>query len=113
VGADVDRAGEASRYGTVAGMNCVHALGVRPAFLGDGESIVDPDPFDHQDAIVGFDLADRLDQVALGIDFDLTRLQRACKRARQSPAGGRDDVVERRCMRWILRRIDTVMLGYL
>jgi hypothetical protein len=93
-------------------MNAMHALCVRPPFLRDGEAIIDPDPFDHQDALVGFDLADRLDLVALRIDVDLTRFQRAGKGARQSPTGRRDDVVERRCMRWILRRIDTVMFGY-
>jgi hypothetical protein len=93
-------------------MNFVHALGVRPPRLRDGEAVFDPDPFDHQDAVVGFDLADRLDLVALRIDVDLTRLQRAGERASQSPAGRRDDVVERRCMRWVLRRIDTVVLGH-
>ena len=93
-------------------MNFVHALSVRSPFLGDGEAIIDPDPFDHQDAVVGFDLADRLDLVALRIYVDLTRFQRAGKRARQSPAGRGDDVVERRCVWWVLRRIDAVALGY-
>jgi hypothetical protein len=112
VGGDVDRSGEASSYGTEAGVNFVHAFGVGSPFLRDSDAIIDPDPFDHQDAVVGFDLPDRLDLVALRIDVDLTRFQRAGERARQSPPGRRDDVVERRCVRWILRRIDAVMVGY-
>jgi hypothetical protein len=93
-------------------VNFVDAFGVGPPFLRDSEAIMDPDPFDHEDAVVGFDLADRLDLVALRIDLDLTRLQRARKRSRQSPAGRRDYVVERRGMRWILRGVDPVVLGY-
>jgi hypothetical protein len=112
-GADVDRSGEASSYGTEAGVKLVHAFGVRPPFLRDGEAIIDPDPLDHEDAVVGFDLPDRFDLVALRIDLDLTRFQRAGKGARQSPAGCRDYVVERRCMRRILRRFDAVVLSYL
>jgi hypothetical protein len=80
-GADVDRSGEASSYRTEAGVNFVYALGVGPPFVRDGEAVVDRDPFDHEDAVVGFDLAGRLDLVALRIDLDLTRLQRAGKRA--------------------------------
>jgi hypothetical protein len=49
--------------------------------------------------VLDLHLADRLDLELLGIDVDLTRFQRAGEGARQSPAGGRDDVVERRRVR--------------
>jgi hypothetical protein len=52
------------------------------------------DALDHQDVILGFDLADRLGVVGLWIDFDLTRFQRAGERAGQSAAGCGDYVVE-------------------
>jgi hypothetical protein len=45
------------------------------------------DPLDNQDALLVLDVSERLDLVALRIDLDLTRLQRAGERAGQSPAG--------------------------
>jgi hypothetical protein len=111
LGADVDRRGEASGYWAEARMNAVHSLCVRPSLLGDREPIVDSDSLDHEDAVVGLDLAGRLDLVALGIDLDLTRLQRVGKGAGQSASGRRNDVVKRRGVRRILPRIDAVMLS--
>jgi hypothetical protein len=113
MGADVDRAGEASRHRAEAGMNVVHSLGFGSSFLGDCESIVDSDPLDHEHPVVGLDLPGRLNLVALRIDLDLTRLQRACKRAGQSATGRRNDIVKRRRVRRVLGWIDPVVLGYL
>ena len=76
------------------------------------QPVVDSDPFDHQDAVVGFDLSGGLDFVLLGIDLDLTRLQRAGKRAGQSPTGCCHDVIKRRGVRGVLCRIDAVVLGH-
>jgi hypothetical protein len=61
--------------------------------------------------ILGLDLADGLDVVAPRIDFDLTRLQRAGKRAGQSAAGCGDYVVERGRVRRVAVGIDAVVLG--
>jgi hypothetical protein len=94
-------------------MERVDTFGVCPPFLGDCEAIVDPDALDHENAIVGFDLAGGVDLVALGIDFDVTRLQRAGERARESPAGCRDDVIERRGVGRKSRWVDAVVLGNL
>jgi hypothetical protein len=57
------------------------------------------------------DLADRLDLVALRIDLDLTRFQRAGEGAGQSPTGGGHDVIERRRMRRVLLGPDAIVLG--
>jgi hypothetical protein len=111
-GADVDSALEAARDRAEPGVERVHPLGFFSAFIGDREPVAHVDAFDEQHAVLGLDLANGLDLIALGIDLDLTRLQRAGKRASQSLTGRRDDVVQRRCMRWMLRRLDTVMLGY-
>jgi hypothetical protein len=49
----------------------------------------------------------------LGIDLDLTRLQRAGEGASQSAAGGGHHVVECRGVGWVLLRPDAVVLGHL
>jgi hypothetical protein len=111
MGADVDRAADASGYRAEAGVNVVHSFHVRLAVRRNREPIIDPDPFDYEDPVVSFDLPGRLDLVPLRINLDLTRLQRACKRAGQSAAGRCDDVVKRRGARRVLPRIDAVVLG--
>jgi len=58
-------------------------------------------------------LADRLNLIALRVDFDLTRFQRAGKSARQSAAGRGDHVVKRRGVGRILLSRDAVVLGHL
>ncbi len=92
---DLDRAGEATRHRTETGVEAVDPLRVCPAVLCDRQPIVDPDSLDDQDAVLGLDLPDRFDLVAPWINFDLTRLQRAGERARQS-ATGRSDHISRR-----------------
>ena len=69
------------------------------------------DALDDEHPILDLDLADRLDLVALRIDFDLTRFQRAGEGAGQSAAGRGHDVVERGCVRRVRFRIDPIMLG--
>jgi hypothetical protein len=113
LGADVDRPREASRHRAGAGMNVVDPFGVVPSLCGHPKPVVDPDPLYHQNAVLGLDLPGRFDLVALRIDLDLTRLQRARKRAGQSATGRRDDVVKRRRVRRVLRRVDAVVLGHL
>jgi hypothetical protein len=68
------------------------------------ESVMDGNALDHQHAVLSLDLADRLDLEPLTPNLDLTRFQRAGEGARQSPAGGCDDVIKRRGVRWILVR---------
>jgi hypothetical protein len=89
----------------------MHPLGLLALFLGDRKPVADVNALDHQNTIVGFDLPDRLDVVAVGIDFDLTRLQRAGERARQSAAGSCHDVIERGRMGRVVLGSDAVMLG--
>jgi hypothetical protein len=72
----------------------MHPLHLLPPVRRHRDPIIDADPLDNQHAILGLDLADRLDLVALWIDLDLARLQRAGERARQSPPGGSHHVVE-------------------
>jgi hypothetical protein len=86
-------------------------LGIGTAILRHGKPVLHRDALDHEHAIVILDLADRLDLVALRIDFDLTRLQRAREGARQSAAGGGHNVVERRRVRRVLVRLDAIVLG--
>jgi hypothetical protein len=69
------------------------------------------DALDHEHAILGLDLADGPDVVAVRIDFDLTRLQRAGKRAGQSAASCGDNVVERDRVGRVAVGIDAVVLG--
>ncbi len=95
-------------------MEAVNALHLVAAVLRDaGQAVVDGDPPDHQDVVLVKDIPDRLNLVGVMLDFDLTRLQRAGERAGQSPPGGRHDVVERRRVRWEVRRGDAVVLGHL
>jgi hypothetical protein len=108
---DLDRAREATRHRTETGVEAVCPLRVCPAVRRDRQPIVDRDPLDDQNAVLGLDLPDRFDLVLLWIDLDMTRLQRAGERARQSAPGRGDDVVERRRMRWVLLRPDAVVLG--
>jgi hypothetical protein len=71
------------------------------------------DAFDEQHAFLGLDLANGLDLIPLGIDLNLTRLQRAGEGASQSAAGSSHDVVECGRVRRVLLRTDTVVLGHL
>jgi hypothetical protein len=80
-------------------MEPVDALGLLAPVLRDREPVAHGDAPDDQDLVVEHDLADRLDVVALWIDLDLTRFQRAGEGAGQSAAGGGHDVVERRRVR--------------
>ena len=59
------------------------------------EREADVDSSDHQHAVLGLDLADRLCGQSSFSGGDLTRLQRASEGAGQSPGGGSDHVVER------------------
>jgi hypothetical protein len=92
-------------------MNIVRSFGVIPSLGGDRKPVVDSDPLDHQNAVLGLDLPGRFDLVALRTDLDLTRLQRAGDRAGRSAIGRRDDVVKRRSVWRVLRRVDAVVLG--
>jgi hypothetical protein len=69
------------------------------------------DAADHQHLVLELDLTDRLNLVALRVDFDVTRLQLAGAGAGQSPAGRGDHIVERGCVRRVLLRRDAVVRG--
>src|SRR5260370_19236646 len=77
----------------------------------DAESVANVDAFDHQHAVLEFDLAGRVALESAFASRDVTRLQRASEGAGQSAGGGRDDVVERsRTLRLCSCR-HTVVLG--
>ena len=76
-------------------MEAVYALGILAAVVGHGQAIAHGDALEHEDALAVDHLAGGPDLVPIKIDFDMTRLQRACERAGQSAAGRRDHVVER------------------
>jgi hypothetical protein len=73
---------------------------------------LDADPLDHQHAVLDLDLAPALDVVGVPLDFDLTRLQRAGKGARQSADGRGHHVVEGGRLRRSLLGINAVVLGH-
>ena len=94
--ADRDRAGDrtvdrAARLVMVEGAGDLFAVGVGV----EREREADVDSSDHQHAVLGLDLADRLCGQSSFSGGDLTRLQRASEGAGQSPGGGSDHVVER------------------
>ncbi len=64
-----------------------------------------------EDAAVLFNFAPNLTGQIRRLNDDLARCQRAGKGARESPAGGRDDVIEGGRVRLQNRRIDPVVFG--
>jgi hypothetical protein len=110
---DLDAAVEAAGHGAGARVPALHALGVRATVLRDGKPVVDGDALEDQDAVAVEHLTGRLDLETLGIDFDLTRFQRAGERAGQSPAGRRDHIVQRGRARREAVRWHAVVLGHL
>jgi hypothetical protein len=92
-------------------VEAVHALDLVAAILRHAEAIAHDDAPDHEHLVLELDLTDRLDLIALRIDFDLTRFQRAGEGAGQSPAGRGYDVVERGGVRRVLLGGDAVVRG--
>jgi hypothetical protein len=111
--ADVDRTLEAARDRTETRVEGVHPLGLRSPLGRDREPVTHVNALDDQYAVLGLDLADGLYVVALRIDFDLTRLQRAGEGASQSAPGGGHHVVQRSGARRVLVGPNTVVLGNL
>lgn len=91
----------------------MHALDLVSPFRSHGQSIADVDAFDHQHPVLGLNLPGRLDFVALRVDFDLARLQRAGEGAGQSPPGSGHHVVERGCVRRVILGAHAIVLGNL
>lgn len=94
-------------------MEAVHALDLLPPTLGNTEPIANGDAANHENLVIEHNLADRFDLVALRINIDLTRLQRAGERARQSAASRGHHVVERGRVGPVLIRADAVVLRHL
>ena len=91
----------------------MHPLSFLAAFLGDRKPVAHVDAFDDQHAVLSLDLPNGLHLVALGIDLDLTRLQRAGEGASQSAAGCGHYVVQCGGVGWVLLGPDAVVLGHL
>jgi hypothetical protein len=111
-GLDVDPAGEASGHRAEAWVEAVDALDLLAPVVGDAaQPVGHDDALDDQRRVLQNDLADRLDVEVIPVNIDVTRFQRAGKGARQSPARGRDDIVQRRRARGKLVGADAVVLG--
>jgi hypothetical protein len=108
---DVDGSLQAPRDRAEAGVEAVDALDFVSTLSGDAEPVANRDPLDHQYAVLCLDFAERLDVVLIGINIDLTRLQRAGKGAGQSACGGSDNVVQRRRVGRVLIGAYAVVLG--
>ena len=90
----------------------VHPLHRIASIAGRDEPQDDVNPADDEDALLRFDFPDDIRRQLAAARVNLARLQRAAKRAEESTAGRRDDVVERRGVRFgERRRIDLVVFG--
>ena len=69
------------------------------------------DALDDEHLFLEHHLADCLDLIALRIDIDVARFQRAGEGAGQSAASGSHHVVQRRCVRGVLVGADAVVLS--
>src|SRR6266545_4766911 len=81
--------------------------------LIDAQRVLDVDPLDDEHAVLVFDLAASLSREPARARRNLTRLQRASERPRESPARRRDDVVERRRVLGLAAAIDAVVVCHL
>ena len=110
-GAHIDPSLQAARDGTEPSMEIMHALRLLTPIRGHRKAVVDRDALDHEHLVLGLYLADSLHFEPFRLDLDLTRLQRAGESARQSAAGGGNDIVECRRMRRELARRNPVVLS--
>jgi hypothetical protein len=94
-------------------MEAMDSLGLLASVLRDLQPVGHRDALDDEHAIVVHDLADRLGLQAVPIRLNVTRLQRASEGAGQSPARGRDDVVERGGVGRKILGAHPVVLGHL
>jgi hypothetical protein len=93
-------------------MEAVDALDLLAPVVGDAaQPVGHDDALDDQRLVLKNDLADRYDAEIIRVNIDVTRFQRAGKGARQSPARGRDDIVQRRRARGKVVGADAVVLG--
>jgi hypothetical protein len=88
-------------------------LGLRALVAWHLHPVVHSNPLDHQHPVLDLDLAPGLDVVGVPLNFDLTRLQRAGKGARQSAGGRGHHVVERGGLGRELLGVHAVVLGHL
>jgi hypothetical protein len=91
----------------------VNSLYLRAPFLGCRHAVVGRYALDHEHPITVEDLSDGLNVEPLTINFDVTRLQRACERAGQSASCRSDDVVEGCRVGWEVFRSNAIVLGHL
>ncbi len=109
--AHVDAALQAAGNRAKARVEAVHALDFSPLRFGHRESVGHRDPLDHEHRVAFEHLANGLNVKALGINFDLTRFQRAGEGAGQSPARGGDHVIQGRRVRREILQADPVVGG--
>ena len=111
LGAHLDAALEASGDRAEPCVESVHALNLIAAVVRNGEPIVNGDALDDEHLFLEHHVADCLDLIALRIDIDVARFQRAGEGAGQSAASGRHHVIQRRCVRGVLVGADAVVLS--
>lgn len=86
---------------------------VSRSFPSCGEVKGLPDPLDHQHLVLGLYLLHGVGVEALLVEGNVTRCQRASEGPKQSAAGCRNQVVERRRIRLLVLGRDAVVLGNL
>ena len=79
---------------TVHRVHFMHALDPISRIFWRDESHGDMDAADHQDSILGFHLPGDVGGQAPVAGINLTRFQRASKRAHHSTGSGRNDIVQ-------------------
>jgi hypothetical protein len=93
----------------VKGMNPLDGLA---HFLRSAKLVVNSDPADDENASIQLDFSHRFrGQLAIR-GVNLARFQRALEGSGKSARRCRDDIIERRCARWIGVRRDLVVLRY-
>jgi hypothetical protein len=94
---DIDTIANRPRHWTVVGVEPVHAFGGITVTSRDFKLVGDKNSLDDQDFILFFDLTCYFrGQVSFACG-NAARFQRASKGSSQSPACGRDDIIERGC----------------
>jgi hypothetical protein len=111
LGGDGDRALEAPVHGAIVGVEAVYPLGRRSVHRIGLQPQLDVDALENQDLPVELNVSRRFADQEPFTGRNLTRLQRASEGPDQSTCGGRDRVVEGRCVRLVLPRLRSVVLG--
>ena len=98
---EFDAAVQRAVEGTLHGIGLVDVLDYVAHILGRGQSMVNENSTNNQDAVLGFHLAAHVAGECSLPRLDVPRCQRGGKRALQSSGRGRNDVIERSGARFL------------